>query len=118
MISRYTRPELGAIWTDQAKMDAWRDVEVAAAEALDGPTPQELSDAIEALVRAFEENMEQNSYLVSQLYFRYRDGLDVAELFSAADHYRAVTAAEVHAAAKKYLPLDRYVRVQLFPEKK
>jgi adenylosuccinate lyase len=42
VIARYTRPELGAIWTDQAKMDAWRDVEVAAAEALDGPTQQDL----------------------------------------------------------------------------
>ena len=39
VIARYTRPELGELWTDQAKMDAWRDVEVAAAEALDGPTP-------------------------------------------------------------------------------
>ena len=42
MIARYTRPELGSLWTDQAKMDAWRDVEVAAAEALDGPTEDEL----------------------------------------------------------------------------
>jgi adenylosuccinate lyase len=38
VIARYTRPELGEIWTDQARMSAWRDVEVAAAEALDGPT--------------------------------------------------------------------------------
>ena len=38
MIARYTRPELGAVWTDEARMAAWRDVEVAAAEALDGPT--------------------------------------------------------------------------------
>jgi adenylosuccinate lyase len=42
VIARYTRPELGAIWTDQAKMDAWRDVEVAAAEALKGPTETDL----------------------------------------------------------------------------
>ncbi len=42
MIARYTRPALGAIWTDEARMTAWRDVEVAAAEALDGPTGQEL----------------------------------------------------------------------------
>src|SRR5215213_475947 len=42
MIARYTRPELGALWTDQAKMDAWRDVEVAAAEGLDGPTEADL----------------------------------------------------------------------------
>ena len=43
MIARYTRPELGAVWTDEARMTAWRDVEVAAAEALeDGPTPEDL----------------------------------------------------------------------------
>ena len=42
MIARYTRPELGAVWTDEARMTAWRDVEVAAAEALDGPTAAEL----------------------------------------------------------------------------
>ena len=42
MIARYTRPELGDLWTDQAKLQAWRDVEVAAAEALDGPTEADL----------------------------------------------------------------------------
>jgi adenylosuccinate lyase len=42
VIARYTRPELGGIWTDDARMSAWRDVEVAAAEALDGPTDEEL----------------------------------------------------------------------------
>ena len=43
MIARYTRPELGAVWTDDARMMAWRDVEVAAAEALEeGPTPEDL----------------------------------------------------------------------------
>src|SRR5919202_2852504 len=42
MIARYTRPEMGAVWTDQAKLEAWRAVEVAAAEALDGPSEAEL----------------------------------------------------------------------------
>jgi adenylosuccinate lyase len=36
MISRYTRPELGALWTDQARMESWREVEVAACEELPG----------------------------------------------------------------------------------
>jgi adenylosuccinate lyase len=44
VIARYTRPELGEIWTDEARMRAWRDVEVAAAEALDGPTEAELEE--------------------------------------------------------------------------
>jgi adenylosuccinate lyase len=34
VIARYTRPELGALWTDEARMDAWRRVEVAACEEL------------------------------------------------------------------------------------
>jgi adenylosuccinate lyase len=49
VIERYTRPELGAIWTDEARMDAWRRVEIAACEELpallgehEGPTPAEL----------------------------------------------------------------------------
>ena len=42
MIPRYTRLELGRLWTDTARMERWRQVEVAAAEELDGPTPEEL----------------------------------------------------------------------------
>jgi adenylosuccinate lyase len=42
VIARYTRAALGAVWTDEARMTAWRDVEVAAAEALDGPTAEDL----------------------------------------------------------------------------
>ncbi len=83
----------------------------------EGPSPQEVSDAVEAMVRTFETSMEQNGYLVSQLYFRYRDGSDIAGLFHAVDGYRAITAEAVHAAARKYLSADRYVKVQLFPEK-
>jgi adenylosuccinate lyase len=48
VIGRYTRPELGALWTDEAKLEAWRRVEVAACEEMDGPAPEEL----EAIRRA------------------------------------------------------------------
>ncbi len=34
MISRYTLPEMGAIWTEQNKLDKWLDVELAALDAL------------------------------------------------------------------------------------
>jgi len=47
MINRYTRPELGNLWTDEARMEAWRKVEVACCEALDGPTEADL-EAIRA----------------------------------------------------------------------
>ena len=42
MIERYTRPEIGAVWTDAARMEAWRQVEVAACEEMDGPTEADL----------------------------------------------------------------------------
>jgi len=42
MIPRYTRPELGRLWADEARMDAWRRVEVAACEEMDGPGEAEL----------------------------------------------------------------------------
>ncbi|HEX8067781.1 MAG TPA: adenylosuccinate lyase [Thermoleophilaceae bacterium] len=47
MIARYTRPEIGAVWTDAARMEAWRRVEVAACEEMEGPSPADL-EAIRA----------------------------------------------------------------------
>jgi adenylosuccinate lyase len=47
MIARYTRPEIGAVWTDEARFAAMREVELAAAAELDGPTADEL-EAINA----------------------------------------------------------------------
>ncbi|HET8566026.1 MAG TPA: adenylosuccinate lyase [Solirubrobacterales bacterium] len=43
MIARYTRPEIGAIWTPQAKLESWLEVELAATEAwaAEGVVPQE-----------------------------------------------------------------------------
>src|SRR3954471_1531012 len=34
MIPRYTRPEMGRIWTDQNRFQQWLEVELAASEAL------------------------------------------------------------------------------------
>ncbi|HEX5853185.1 MAG TPA: adenylosuccinate lyase [Solirubrobacteraceae bacterium] len=54
MIARYSRPEFAALWTDEARMETWRQVEVAACEELPallgdggGPGEEEL-EAIRA----------------------------------------------------------------------
>ncbi|MEA2390197.1 MAG: adenylosuccinate lyase [Solirubrobacteraceae bacterium] len=47
MIARYTRPELGTVWTDEARMATWREVEVAACEEMQGPSAADL-EAIRA----------------------------------------------------------------------
>ena len=43
MIARYTRPEMGRIWSEENKYRQWREVEIAAAEALAdlGEVPQD-----------------------------------------------------------------------------
>lgn len=48
MIERYTREEIGAIWTEENKYNAWLEVEILAAEALSelGIVPKEDADKI------------------------------------------------------------------------
>ncbi|HVQ58674.1 MAG TPA: adenylosuccinate lyase [Solirubrobacterales bacterium] len=50
MIPRYTRPEIGAVWTPQAKMESWLEVELAATEAWaeEGVVPAEAAAAARA----------------------------------------------------------------------
>ena len=60
MISRYTRPAMGAIWSDQHKYECWLAVELAAAEALAelGEVPAEAAAALRAHA-AFDLNRIQ-----------------------------------------------------------
>ncbi len=44
MIARYTRPALAEVWSDHARFEAMRRVEVAACEEMDGPTEAELEE--------------------------------------------------------------------------
>ena len=48
MIERYTRPEMGKIWTDQNKYQAWLEVEIAATNAWSevGEVPAEDAEKI------------------------------------------------------------------------
>jgi adenylosuccinate lyase len=58
VIARYTRPELDAIWSDRARFEAMREVEVAACEEMEGPTPDEL-EAIRRATFTVEEIAER-----------------------------------------------------------
>ncbi len=48
MIARYTRPEMGRIWSDENKYRTWLTVEIAASQALAraGIVPQDAADSI------------------------------------------------------------------------
>jgi adenylosuccinate lyase len=60
MIARYTRPEMGAIWSDRHKYECWLKVELAASEALaeTGEVPQSSVDALRSYA-AFDLNRVQ-----------------------------------------------------------
>jgi len=47
MIPRYTRPEIGAVWSQQRKLECWLEVELAATEAWaeEGVVPAEAAEA-------------------------------------------------------------------------
>ena len=48
MIERYTRPEMGAVWSERRKLESWLEVELAVVEALaeQGLVPEEDAAAI------------------------------------------------------------------------
>jgi adenylosuccinate lyase len=58
MIARYTRAELAEVWSDHARFEAMRRVEVAACEELDGPSASDL-DAIRAATFTVEDIEER-----------------------------------------------------------
>lgn len=68
MIERYTRPEMGALWSDRRKIDEWLAVEKAVCEAWNnrGRIPDEAMPAIRAStcdlgrMRAIEEEVDHD----------------------------------------------------------
>jgi adenylosuccinate lyase len=58
LIDRYTRSELAEVWSDHARFEAMRLVEVAACEEMDGPTAADL-DAIRAATFTVQEIAER-----------------------------------------------------------
>ena len=62
MIPRYTREEVGALWSDEARIEAWRRVEVAACEEMEGPTEADL-EAIRAASATVAEVAEREKVL-------------------------------------------------------
>ena len=83
-----------------------------------GPTPKQLEDERQALLRDFESNTKLNAYLIGQLSFKYQYGEDPATLWEIPDYYRKLDAAAVQQAAKTYLDSANRIKVTLMPEKK
>jgi len=61
VIPRYTRPEIGAVWTSEAKLQSWLEVELAATEAwaAEGVVPPEAAEQARAKAAFTVEAVEE-----------------------------------------------------------
>jgi adenylosuccinate lyase len=61
VIKRYTRPEIGAVWTQQRRLDTWLAVELAATDAWaeEGSVPREAAEACRAGAAFTVEEVEE-----------------------------------------------------------
>ncbi len=99
--------------TEELVKAVFKDIEALQAN---GPTETQVNDAREALLREFETNVKDNSYLVTQLLYGYQFGEDVKTVFSLPESYKQLTGAAIQDAARAYLQRDNFVRVTLMPE--
>ncbi len=92
MIRRYTRPAMGAIWTDENKYRCWLQVETAASEALAdaGIVPHEAARAI-----------------------RERGGFDLARIEAIESEVKHDVIAFTTAVAEKIGPESRWLHYGL-----
>ena len=142
MIPRYTRPEMGAIWSDQHKYECWLEVELAASEALAqiGEVPPEAAASLRAhagfelariedierevrhdviaFTTAVAERMKERAAADASRWLHYgltsNDIVDTAQALQIRDASRLITAGLTQlAAALKTLAFEHRHTVQI-----
>lgn len=81
-----------------------------------GTTPEYLTKVKEAALRARETALKQNGYWLSQISTFDQSGWALADIPSGEKLILALTVQDLQRAATKYLRIDNYVRVSLYPE--
>ena len=89
----------------------------AEVEWLQAGGEQSYLDTVKELLRTSrEEQLRENGFWLQQFEAVTRRGESFTEINRFDERLEALTLEEVAAAARRYLPEDRYVRVVLFPE--
>jgi zinc protease len=81
-----------------------------------GTTPEYLTKVKEAALRSRETAIKQNGYWVSQIATFDQNGWSLAEIPDGDKLISSLTVDDLKRAAVKYLRIDNYVRVSLYPE--
>jgi len=106
VITRYTRPEMGAVWTAERKMAAWLEVELAATDALaaEGTVPAEDARACR----------ERASFTVAEVEDRERaTGHDVAAFVDVVSASVGEQGRWIHYGLTSSDVLDTALALQL-----
>jgi adenylosuccinate lyase len=88
MIARYTRPEMGAIWSEQHKYECWLEVELATAEEL-----AELGEAPKAAAEALRAHASFDTQRIHEIEREVRHDV-VAFTTTVAERLKAAGAAD------------------------
>ena len=83
-------------------------------------TPEQVRRIRAALLRDFEQDSQDNFYLLNQIVRRYADGdaARIAAVVDLPDQIAALTGEAIQQAARTYLDNGNYVKVTLMPETK
>jgi zinc protease len=74
----------------------------------------------DVLLREYQDNIQENGYLLNQIARHYADGgsPDVAPITKMTDLIGALTGDQIRDAARTYLRTSAYVKVTLMPARK
>jgi adenylosuccinate lyase len=99
MIKRYTRPEMGAIWTEQNRYQKWLDVELAVCEAWHelGEIPLEALEKIKQKIGFSVERIEEIELVVKH---------DVLAFLHSVAEYVGDDSRYVHLGLTSYDVVD------------
>jgi zinc protease len=81
-------------------------------------TPDQVARVRAVLLREFEQDSQENGYLLGQLARRYEDGEADAAGVNPPVAIAALDGQAIQRAAQTYLDMENYVKVMLVPETK
>ena len=82
----------------------------------DGPTASEVNNVKQAERNDLAAAVRQNGFWLNSLQSAHVLGRDPRMIPRQAERTDALTEQNIHAAAQKYLPADRYTVLSLLPE--
>ncbi len=84
----------------------------------EGPQAADLVKVKQNWIQNHRRALRENGYWLGRIQSSLMDGTDPAALLTQEERINGLGAAEVQDAAKRYLNMENYVQVVLYPEKK